>query len=153
MSWQQNAIMYWSTDGSTWNKISDHNRSPLDVSWERLERKNRMAGGTLRRYSVAKKRTFTCSWEMFPSKMTPSYDGKTGVGTVDGGWAGENIENFYNTVDGSFWIKLRKGTDESKAIGDGSIEIVKVMFTDFSKSVTKRGIVDFWSLDVSLEEV
>lgn len=153
MTWKQNAIMYWSTDGSTWNKVSDHNRSPLDISWERLERKNRMAGGTLRRYSVAKKRTITCSWEMFPSKMTPVLNGVTGLGTVDGGWAGEDIENFYNNVDGRFWVKLRKGSDESKAVGDGSIEIVQVMFSDFSKSVTKRGIVDFWSLDVTLEEV
>lgn len=151
--WKSNALMWWSTDGTTWNKISDHNRSPLDISFERLERKNRMVGGTLRRYSVAKKRTLTCSWENFPSKRNSTREGKTGLTTVDDGWAGDDIENFYNTVDGRFWVKLRKGTDDGKAATDGTIETIQVMFTDFSKSVTKRGVVDLWSLDVSLEEV
>lgn len=152
-NWKTNALMYWSTDGSTWHKVTDHNRGPLDISWERIERSNRMANGTLRRYSVAKKRTFTISWEMLPSKVTPSYSGKTGLGTVDGGWAGEDIENFYNSTDGAFYVKLRKGIDEAKDITDGTIEVASVMFTDFSKTVSKRGVVDFWSLDVTLEEV
>ena len=48
MSWQENAIMFWH-DGSTYHKITDHNRQPLSVSVERIENKQRMAGGTLRR--------------------------------------------------------------------------------------------------------
>lgn len=151
--WKSNAMMWWSTNNTTWNKITDHNRSPLDISFERIERSNRMANGTLRRYSVAKKRTLSCSWEMLPAKTTNTFGGRTGLGTADGGWAGEDIENFYNTVDGAFWVKLRKGIDDGKATTDGTIEVVKVMFTDFSKSVVKRGVVDFWSLDVTLEEV
>jgi len=153
MSWQANAIMYWSSDGTNWNKISDHNRAPLDVSYERFGTDNRMVNATMRRHSVGKKRTFTASWDMFPSKETPSYGGKTGLGTVDGGWGGEQIENFYQTVDGRFYMKLRKGIDEAKAIEDGSLEVVEVMITDFSKSIIKRGIVDFWQLDITLEEV
>lgn len=154
MSWKQNAIIHSSIDnGTSWQKWSDHNRSPLDISVERIERTNRMADGTMRRYSVAKKRTFTISWEMFPSVISPSYGGRSGLGTVDGGYAGEDIQNLYNTVDGAFKIKLRKGTDEAKAITDGTLEIVNVMFTDFSKTVEKRGIVDFWTLSVTLEEV
>jgi len=153
MSWQQNAIMYWSTDQSTWNKISDHNRQPLDISVERFERKNRMVDGTLRRYSVAKKRTFQVSWDMLPNKITQSYLGKTGLGTVDGGWAGEDIESFHNSNDGRFYMKLRKGNDEAKAANDGTLEVVSVMITDFSKTIVKRGVVDFWTLDITLEEV
>jgi hypothetical protein len=154
MSWQANAIIYSSIDnGTSYQKWSDHNRAPLDISLERFERANRMANGTLRRYSVAKKRTFTISWEMFPSKITPSYLGRTGVGTVDGGYAGEDIQNLYNTQDGSFKIKLRKGDDEAKTSTDATLEVVNVMFTDFSKSIVKRGVVDFWSLSVTLEEV
>lgn len=153
MTWKDNAAMWWSLDGTTWNKISDHNRQPLDISFERIETKNRMADGTLRRYSVAKKRTISVNWEMFPSKITPSYAGKTGIGTVDAGWAGENIEAFYNANDGKFFVKLRRGIDEAKAISDGTIEVLSVMITDFSKTIEKRGVVDFWSLSVTLEEV
>lgn len=154
MSWKDNAIMYWSSDnGSTWNKITDHNREPLSITIERIERKNRMADGTLRRYTVAKKRTFTVSWSMLPSKRNSVYGGKTGVTTVDGGWAGEDIENFHNTVNGSFKMKLRKGTDEAKAITDGTIEIVTVMISDYSRDVERRGVVDFWNVNITLEEV
>jgi hypothetical protein len=153
MSWQANAIMYWSLDGTTWNKITDHNRAPLDISFERIGNSNRMVNGTMRRYSVAKKRTFDVSWSMLPSKMTSTYNGLTGLATVDGGWAGQDIENFYNANDGAFYIKLRKGTDEAKAISDGTIETTMVMITDFSKTVEKRGVVDLWTLDITLEEV
>jgi hypothetical protein len=153
MSWQNNAIMYWSTDGNTWNKISDHNRDALSISVERLETKNRMANGTLRRYTVAKKRSFSASWALLPSKRNSVYGGKTGITTVDGGWAGEDIENFHNNVDGAFFMKLRKGTDEAKAITDGTIEIVTVMISDFSKDIAKRGVVDLWNVNITLEEV
>lgn len=153
MSWQENAIMYWSSDGgTTWNKISDHNRSPLQISIERIERTNRMVDGTLRRYVVGKKRAFTVSWTNFPSKTNPSFNGKSGLGTVDGGWAGEDIENFYNTVDGAFKVRLRKGSDQGTDIS-AIAEEYDVMLTDFSKDVEKRGVVDFWSLSVTMEEV
>lgn len=152
MGWQENAIMYWSTDQTEWHRISDHNRAPLGIGVERIEKSMRTVDGTLRRYSVTKKRSFDLSWTNFPSKISPSYGGKTGIGTVDGGWAGEDIENFHNTVDGDFWIRLRKGDDENKAIGDITEEY-RVMITDFSKDVEKRGIVDFWTLSITLEEV
>jgi len=154
MSWQNNAIMYWSSDGgTTWNMITDHNRQPLAISVERLETKNRMADGTMRRYTVAKKRTFSVSWSDLPAKRNSVYSGKTAVTTVDGGWAGEDIESFHNTTDGAFLIKLRKGVDEAKAANDGTLEVVNVMISDFSKEISKRGVVDLWNLDISLEEV
>lgn len=154
MAWQDNALVFWSSNnGVSWNKISDHNREDLDISFERIERKNRMVSGTLRRYSVAKKRTFSLSWSNFPSKISPSFGGKQGVGTVDGGWAGEDIEAFHASTDGSFLMKLRKGIDEPKAITDGTIEVVTVMIAEFSKTVVSRGVVDFWNLTVVLEEV
>jgi hypothetical protein len=154
MAWTSNAIMFWSSDnGTTWNKISDHNREPLAISWERIERKNRMADGTLRRYTVAKKRSFSTSWTMLPSKRNSSYNGKVGMTTVDDGWSGEEMESFYNTIDGRFLMKIRKGIDEAKAITDGTIEVVPVMITDFSKDIEKRGVVDLWTINLTLEEV
>lgn len=154
MSWRDNALMFWSDDdGATWNKITDHGRSSLNVGVERLETKNRMADGTLRRYTVAKKRTFSADWTNLPSKRNSTYGGKDGLTTADNGLAGEEIEAFHNTVDGAFLMKLRKGQDEAKAITDGTIEVVEVMISDFSKDVDKRGVVDLWSLSITLEEV
>jgi hypothetical protein len=145
--------MYWSSDGITFNKISDHNRDPISVSVERFEKRARMVDATLRRYTVNKKRTFQVNWNDLPSKRNAVYGGKTGLTTVDGGWAGEDIETFHNTVDGMFTMKLRKGIDEAKAISDGTIEVVNVMITDFNKDINTRGIIDFWSLGITLEEV
>jgi len=125
-----------------YRKITDHNRGPLDESVERIEKKQRMADGTLRRYTVAKKRKWSCSWENLPSKT-----GVTGyLNTADGGYAGQDIEAFHNAHDGEFNMQLRKG--------DGTIEVVTVMISDFSKTVAKRGPgIDLWNLSISLEEV
>lgn len=141
MGWQENAIMQWRDAGGIWRKITDHNRSPLDISVERIENKQRMVDGTLRRHVITKKRTFSASWDMLPSTNAKG----TGTGTVDGGWAGEDIQEFHNETDGEFQMQLRGG--------DGQVETVTVMISDFSKEVIKRGIVDFWSLSITLEEV
>jgi hypothetical protein len=154
MGWKENAIMYWSSDnGTTWNKITDHNREPLSINTERIERKNRMADGTLRRYTVGKKRSFSTGWSLLPSRRNATYAGKKGLTTVDDGWSGEEIENFHNTVDGRFLMKLRKGIDEAKAITDGTIEVIPVMISDYSKDIEKRGVIDLWTINITLEEV
>lgn len=140
MAWKDNAIMFWH-DGTGFKKITDHNRSPLSVSVERIETKQRMADSTMRRYVVAKKRTWSADWSNIPS--TNSKAG--GLSTVDGGWAGEDIEKFHNTTDGAFQMQLRRG--------DGTVETVTVMIIDFSKEIVKRGTVDLWDLSITLEEV
>lgn len=146
MGWTTNPIMEWSTDGGTnWTKISDHGRSPLSVSVERLETKQRMAGGTLRRYVVAKKRTFSCSWENLPDKATTF---------LANGQTGDWMENFHNTVDGPFHMRLREGSDQDTTFTGLNGTIYVVMITDFSKEVTKRGkAFDLLNVDITLEEV
>jgi|SRR4051812_30728465 ATP adenylyltransferase/5',5'''-P-1,P-4-tetraphosphate phosphorylase II len=118
------------------NAITDHNRQQLSVDVERIEKKQRMANGTLRKYIVADKRSFSTSWTMLP-KITAK--------TVDGFWGADAIEEFYNTVSGSFSLELSDG--------DGETYTYNVMFSDFSKTITKRGSVDFWEVSVSMEEV
>lgn len=151
-NWVTNAAIWW-YDGSNFQKVSDHGRGPISVSVERIESKQRMASGTLRRYVVAKKRTWSLDWENLPSRRNPTRAGVEGMGPADGGWAGEDIENFHNTTDGAFKMRIRGGDDDGKAINDASIEEVTVMITDFSKDVNKRGVVDFWNLSITLEEV
>lgn len=118
------------------NSITDHNRSPLSITPERIEKKQRMANGTMRKYIIADKRTFSCSWEMLPKKTAQ---------TVDGFWGGEAIEDFWAATPGSFALEI---TD-----GDGEVYNYTVMFSDFSKEIAKRGSVDFWQISVTMEEV
>lgn len=152
MSYKTNAMMFWSDDaGSTWHKVSDHNRAAMSVEVERIENSQRMVDGRLRRYSIAKKHTFTTSWDNFPSKAVP---GGNGMGTVDGGYAGEDIDTWHNGHDGSFLLKLRDGQDDGKADNDVTIDTYTVMITSYSKDVLKRGpLVDLWSVSLTLEEV
>jgi hypothetical protein len=152
MSWKENAIMYFSDDnGSNWHKITDHNRQPLNITYNRIENSNRMANGTLRRYSIAKKRQFSTNWENIPSIAVPSGNG---MGTVDGGFGGEDLRDWHDDHDGAFLLRLRTGQDINKDITDGTIEEVTVMITDFSAEKHKRGPnVDLWNVNLTLEEV
>lgn len=150
MSWVDNAAMFWSLDGTTWNKVSDHNRDVISMSVERIETKNRMANGTMRKYTVAKKRTWSTTWNNIPSRN----DIPNSFTTADGGFAGRDIENWHNTVDGPFYLMLRTGQDkntDNSDIDDG--QIFTVMISDFSKDVNKRGTIDLWNISISLEEV
>jgi len=118
------------------NKLTEHNRSELSVDVERIETAKRMANGTMRKYVVADKRTFGVSWNDIPH--TAEY-------TVDGFWGGKEIEKFYNENAGSFPLRI--------TYGDGTSEVFNVMISDFSKSITKRGLYDFWDVDVEMTEV
>lgn len=158
MAWTDNSIMFWQDAGGTYRKISDHNRSSLSESTERIENKQRMADGTLRRYSVAKKRTWSCDWTNLPSTNSKA----AGLKTADGGWAGEDIEAFHNITNSAFRMILRRGSADGKTVPvpadsalpyrDDDFYIVKVMISDFSKEVVKRGLVDLWDLSITLEE-
>lgn len=158
MSWKENALMWWQI-GNNLHKISDHNRSPLQESYERIENKTRMANGTLRRYSVAKKRTWSVSWELLPSHW-----GNTSLKTVDNGLYGASLETIHNGIDSPFRMILRRGSARGLAMPqpgeaslpwqDANFYVANVMITDFSKEVVKRGPkVDLWNLDITLEEV
>lgn len=140
MAWQENPIMEWSDNGgSVWNRITDHGRSPLSISVDRIETKQRMANGALRRYVVAKKRSWSASWENLSSKTSTLLP-------VESGKPGEWMEQWHNNHDAEFLMRLRDG--------GANVEIVTVMISDFSKEVVKRTpSFDLWSLDITLEEV
>lgn len=146
MSWSTNAGMEWSFDnGANWTRVTDHGRSPISISVERIETKQRMADGRLRRYVVSKKRTFSVSWENLPDKATSF---------LANGQPGSWMENVHNTENGSFHMRLRSGADQGATITGMNGTVVEVMIVDFNKDIVKRGkAFDLWSLDITLEEV
>lgn len=159
MSWKENSLVYLMTSPNTYEKLSDHNRSSLQEDIERIENKKRMADGTLRRYSVVKKRTFSCSWDLLPSSNSIVGSLKT----VDGGLAGEDLERIHDTINTPMRMILRRGsakgltapvvTDAQLPYSDSNFYICNVMISDFSKEVVKRGKVDLWNVSLTLEEV
>jgi len=158
MSWRENSLIHLTVNGEL-KKVSDHNRSPLAEDVERIENKQRMVDGTLRRYSVVKKRTWSCSWELLPSTNVGG-----GLATADGGMAGMELENIANTVDTPMRMVIRRGSARGMAVptvtnaqlpySDSNFYIVNVMISEFSKEVVKRGPKsDLWNVNLTLEEV
>jgi hypothetical protein len=119
--------------------ISEHNRGPMQVTVERIETKQRMANGTMRKYVVADKRSFSLSWTELPHDSTL---------TVDGFWGADAITAFYDANAGPFTLTIQYATTPVERT-----ETYDVVFNDFSKEITKRGTYDFWEVNISLEEV
>jgi len=113
--------------------ISDHNRSPIDISNERIEQRQRMANGTMRSYHIADKLTISMAWSMLPSRgfsVIPNFDQEFGKPivltpedkgrpfpntyfahksqqyTADGGAGGGEMLDWYEKHKGPFWVLL-----------------------------------------------
>lgn len=128
-----------------WNKVTEHNRTDLAISIDRIEKVERTSNGTLRKNYVTDKRKFSTSWSMLPSYRTL---------TVDGGWGAEDLRTFYLSDDGKQSFKIRinlakTGTDQSSS----GYEEYNVVFSSCSFTVVKRGLQPFWNVSVEMEEV
>ena len=129
----------------TWNKVTEHNRSPLEINVERIESITRTSNGTLRKNHIADKRSFSVSWEMLPSYRDL---------TVDGGWGAEDLRQFYLSDDckKTFNIRInlaKTGSDQSSS----GYESYTVSFSNCSFSVLKRGLQPHWSVSLTMDEV
>lgn len=111
--------------------ITEHNRAPVAVTVERIENARRMANGTMRKYFIADKRSWSTSWSDLPELP---------ANTVDNKGALTFIENLYNTVPGAFTMVVGANT-------------YTVMFKTFNKTLKKRGRYDGYDVEISLEEV
>ncbi len=128
-----------------WNKVTEHNRSDLGVSVDRIEKTVRTSNGTLRKNYIADKRRFSVSWSMLPSYRTL---------TVDGAWGAEDLRSFYLSEEGQQSFKIRinlakNGTDQTSS----GYEEYTVIFGGCNFSVVKRGLQPHWNVSIELEEV
>ena len=112
-------------------QFTEHNRQPLAVSIERIETSQRMANGTMRKYFIADKRTWSTSWTDLP---------EVAASTVDGKAATSEIEAIYNFQRGSIALII------------GAVTYY-VMFKEFNKTLKKRGNYNGYDVDITLEEV
>lgn len=117
-------------------KLTDHNRSELSISFERIENSQRMANGTLRKFVVATKHSFDVSWKELPS---------SGPWTVDGFWGGKEILSYYRSQIVPFTLSVYDG--------GGAVQTFQVVFESFSYDIAKRGQVDLWNMSATFEEV
>lgn len=157
--------------------LSDHNRSPINFSNERIEQKKRMINGRMRSFYVADKLKIDVSWETLPSRgfaYKPKFNA-SGIATsptddqdrytADGGAGGVEILEWYENHPGPFWVYLAydKNTNFKDPINPDTQyerlgqynQILQMYISNFSYTVSKRGrsTHDFWDISVSLEEV
>lgn len=145
---------FWETNTDpTWAKLSEHNRQPLSLDHNRIEKSQRMSNGTLRKFFIADKKNFSTSWEMLPSRSNL---------TVDGGYGAVDLQEFYSSVGtGTFNIKVIYGQKLSGQSIINREELYNVNFTSCSFSVVKRNVKgattdaaqEFWSVSISMEQV
>lgn len=151
--------------------LSDHNRSSLSFSNQRLENRQRMINGTMRSYHVADKLQMSVSWDFLPSRAfnkNPDFSGDTGKPTasdltdytVDGGAGGVELLDWYEKHPGPFWMLLaydKYNEFEVEKYDNLGVynQIIQVYFTSFDYEVVKRGKSnhDFWNISLSVEEV
>lgn len=149
--------------------LTDDNRSPLDFSDERIEKRERMINGRMRSYHTADKMKLSTSWSMIPSRShadVPAFDPATGLSpvksyTTDGGAGGADMLEWYDGHKGSFWVFLAydrkgifKGTEAPYNHLQQYNQLVEMFISSFSYSVEKRGTkFDYWNVSVTLEEV
>ena len=128
-----------------WIKLTEHNRSELGISIERIEQTQRMANGSLRKYFVADKKRFDVSWSMLPG--TRGY-------TVDGQWGALDLIEFYNSTEGQGTFSIRLNFAKSGTSQESSgYEEYTVSCTSFNATLLKRGEVPFYNVSMSMEQV
>jgi hypothetical protein len=159
--------------------LTDDNRSPLQFTVQRIERRERTINGRMRSYHIADKLALTVSWEMLPSRASnrpPAFDpstGKPGPGnpgleylshTSDNAAAGAEILDWYRNHIGPFWVYL--AYDNYKIFGDDVLayahlnqysQVMEMYIASFDYSIEKRGgtgkdSYDFWNISLTLEE-
>jgi hypothetical protein len=127
------------------NKVTEHNRSALEIGTERIEKVVRTSNGTLRKNHIADKRQFQLSWEMLPAYRSL---------TVDGGWGAEDLRTFYFGDEGkqSFNIRVnlaKEGSDQSSS----GYESYTVIISSCNFTVVKRGLQPHFNVSLTLDEV
>ena len=130
-----------------WRNITEHNRSEITINPGRIQQTKRMANGSLRKFYIADKKTFTMSWSMVPSYRTL---------TVDGYWGAEDLRVFYQSDEGKgtfdILFNAAKGGTKQDTVLLGA-EKYTVSISDCNFTLVKRGLQAHWNITLTLEEV
>lgn len=113
--------------------FTEHNRSSIPLSYEHIESAERTANGTLRKFIVAKKMSFSITWQYLPSLDALTVDTKPGAAA---------IKTFYDTYYGK---KLTATVTHFNTATNAAMasETVYLFINSFSYDITKRLATSF----------
>jgi hypothetical protein len=157
MAYLLQAGIQLSLDNVNWQKLTDHNREPIDISTEIIETQARMANGRMKKYVVAQKNTISVSWSYVPSRTSE---------TVDQNYSAAWLESFYKSNAGvPIHLKVVSSElDPDAAIGalpSGTFATAQygsksytVFMNNFSKTIVNRTkISDYVNMSIDFTEV
>lgn len=136
-------------------KLSEHNRQPVSITPNRIEKSTRMTNGTLRKFYIDDKQSINMSWSMLPSYSTF---------TVDGGYGALDLKSFYEgaATKASGALSGQNTFDVTVKYGSGgTTETYTMIFTSCSFEIVKRNAKmatadtpqELWNVSLSMEEV
>jgi hypothetical protein len=149
----------------SWQKLTDHNREPIEISIEVIESQSRMANGKMRRYVVAKKNKISVSWNYVPSKTSESADGFNAAA-----W----LESFYQSNAGlPIYLKVVSselapdaafgslpsgtfytGQFAASSASENGAKTYNVYMTNFSKTIINRTrLSDYVDMSIEFTEI
>lgn len=136
------------------NLITDHNRAPLDVSYDRIEARQRMANGTLRVNHISTKMKISTSWSNVVTNnnvVDASRDGSGNILATGPKGASYLRDLYYNSTGSPLQVYL---TFKSGATGSTTGATFNMVFSSFDYSVVYRGpSYDIVNMSVELEQV
>jgi len=168
MAYKIQAGIQVSLNGSTWYKLTDHNRQAVQIDVELIENQSRMANGAMRKYVVAKKHKIATSWTFLPTKTAETADGNYGAA-----W----MESFYNANAGvPIYVKIiesklnadpaagaipdESGTNFKTAQTESTVtnatgsRTYNAFITSFSKTLSKRtSVADYVDINIEFTEI
>lgn len=128
-----------------WIKLTEHNRSDIGITIQRIEQSQRMANGLLRKFFVADKKEFSLSWSMLPGNR---------IYTVDNQWGALDLIEFYNSTEGQSTFNIRLNFAKSGTSQESSgYEEYTVSCTSFNATLVKRGEVPFYNVSMTMVQV
>lgn len=126
--------------------LSDHSRSPLSVKYDMIEKSQRMADGTLRKYIISKKKVYTCEWTMLPTIRSQVADGKADARDLKDFYE----LNCYKPIDMTMYFS-RNFAERNDV---GYTQSVGVFWSSFTFNVVKRyKNFDYWDITAEFTEI
>jgi len=167
-----------SLDGTTWYPLTDHNRSPINITYTLVEQSDRMANGTMRKYVIARKFTHKIDWKEVPTydPYLVDYNGANSTTSHGPAWMKAFYEGNYNNpiyvrfkfaqqepsinglpVSGTYTSSKQDPVGVNPMTGN-AWNVYEAFMTTFTYDITKRmrgnastGGVGYDHVDISIE--
>lgn len=124
--------------------LSDHSRSPLSIDYDMIQKESRMADGTLRKYVVAKKKVFSCSWSLIPTIQSFIVDSHADAKTM------KDFYEKYCYAPMNLSLKHHRNSSNTESY----FEEYTVFWSSFNYEIIKRyKDFDYWDVTAEFMEV